>query len=165
MREGTKGVKNVILVDIDHVISDAYWRDDLIKRSRDSGNWDEYHGRGKDDKPISDMVELIRLLAAGIRDTTSYGDPDTIELWGITARPEKWRKQSMDWFVKHDVPLDVVLMRPEDQFKPAPQIKLDLCKEHKILERILCIFDDREDVVEAFKAIGVTAFHVHARRN
>lgn len=157
-------MRNIILFDIDHTISDAFWRDDMIKRSRDSGDWEEYHSRGKDDKPLEDVVQLIDVIAAGIRDTTHHGAPDNIELWGITARPEKWRKQSFDWFGKYNIPLDVVLMRPEDAFKPAPQIKIDLCKEHKIIDRILCIFDDREDVIAAFRELGITAFHVHARR-
>lgn len=149
-------MRNIILFDIDHVVSDAFWRDDMIKRSRDSGNWEEYHSRGKEDKPLEDMVTLINHIA---RYNTH------IEAWGITARPEKWRKQSMDWFVKHKIMLDVILMRPEDAFKPAPQIKIDLCREHDILDRVLCIFDDREDVIEAFKELGITAFHVHSRRS
>ncbi len=154
-------MRNIILVDIDHTISDAFWRDDLIKRSRDSNDWEEYHSRGKDDKPLEDMKMLIEIIAVGCKE--HHEAPD-LEVWGITARPEKWRKQSMDWFYKHKIYLDNVLMRPENQFKPAPQIKIDLCKEHNILDRILCIFDDREDVVSAFRELDITAFQVHARK-
>lgn len=143
------------MFDIDHVISDAFWRDDLIKRSRDSGDWDEYHSRGKQDKPIEDVVKLIEIMG--------YNN-HSIELWAITARPEKWRKQTMEWFRKHGVQIDMLLMRPEDVFKSAPEIKINLCKEEKIMDSILCIFDDREDVVEAFKAEGITAFQVHVGR-
>lgn len=151
-------MRNIILIDIDHTISDAFWRDDLIKRSRDSGDWEEYHSRGKEDKPLEDMKLLIKIFVASANEF-----PD-LEIWGITARPEKWRKQSYDWFIKNQIPLDNVLMRPEDVFKPAPQIKVDLCKEHKILDRVLCIFDDREDVVSAFRELGITAFQVFARK-
>lgn len=150
-------MRDIILVDIDHVISDAFWRDDMIKRSRDSGDWEEYHSRGKEDKPIEDVVRLINIISG----SSGY----KLEIFAITARPEKWRKQTMEWFRKYGVMLDYLLMRPEDAFKPAPTIKVDLCKEEGILDRILCIFDDREDVVAAFKALGITAFHVHARRN
>lgn len=153
-------MRNIILIDIDHTISDAFWRDDLIKRSRDSGDWEEYHSRGKEDKPLQDMIDIIELLRLG----ACHHDVE-IELWAISARPSKWMKQTSNWFMQHRVLVDQILMRPEDAFKPAPQIKMDLCKEHGILDRILCIFDDREDVIEAFKGIGVTAFHVHARRN
>lgn len=155
-------MRNIILVDIDHVVSDAFWRDDLIQRSRDSGNWEEYHSRGKNDKPLQDMIDFLRIMHKGCMEPSGV---EEYEVWGITARPEKWRKQSMEWFIKHGVPLDVVLMRPEDAFKPAPQIKIDLCKDHGILDKVLCIFDDREDVISAFKEIGITAFHVHARRS
>jgi hypothetical protein len=151
-------MKNIILIDIDHTISDAFWRDDLIKRSRDSGDWEEYHSRGKEDKPLEDMVNLIKLMWRGAM------DPTGIELWAITARPERWRKQTTEWFIKHNIFIDYILMRPEDAFKAAPEIKIGLCKEKDIIDRILCVFDDREDVIEAFKEIGITAFQVHARR-
>lgn len=148
--------RNIILVDIDHVISDAFWRDDLIKRSRDNNDWEEYHSRGKEDKPLEDMVTLVNHIA---RYNTN------IEVWAISARPDKWRKQTLDWFLKHDIMLDVILMRPEEAFKPAPQIKMDLCINEGILDRVLCIFDDREDVIQAFREAGVTAFQVYSRRN
>lgn len=149
--------KNIILFDVDHTISDAFWRDDMIKRSRDSGDWDNYHSRGKEDKPIDDVVKLINIIRG-----SDY--IDELELWAITARPEKYRKPTMDWFFKNGVSIDVLLMRPEDKFKPAPAIKIDLCKEEDILDRILCIFDDREDVVSAFRELGITAFQVYARK-
>lgn len=152
-------MRHIILFDVDHVISDAFWRDDMIKRSRDSGDWSEYHSRGKEDQPIADVVKLINTLWY-----TNTVESGMIELWAITARPEKYRKQTMDWFVKHKVKIDTLLMRPEDVFKPAPQIKIDLCKEHKILDQVLCIFDDREDVVSAFRELGITAFQVFAAR-
>ena len=150
-----KIMRTIILFDVDHVISDAAWRDEMIKRARDSGMWDEYHSRGKEDKPFEDVVYLINHMA---RCNTH------IEVWAITARPEKYRKQTMDWFTKHGVMLDMLLMRPEDKFKPAPEIKIDLCKEEGILDRVLCIFDDREDVVSAFRELGITAFQVFAAR-
>lgn len=147
--------RNIILFDVDHTISDAFWRDDLIKRSRDSGDWEEYHSKSKEDKPIMDIVTLITLLAV-------VGDP--FELYAITARPERWRKQTMEWFRKHGVMIDVLLMRPESAFKAAPKIKVDLCREEGILDNILCLFDDREDVVAAFRELGITAFQVFAAR-
>lgn len=154
-------MRNIILVDIDHTISDAFWRDELIKRSRDSGDWHDYHSRGKEDKPLADVKMLLQVLILGCKEHYEATD---LEVWGITARPEKWRKQTMDWFVKNEIDLDVILMRPEDAFKPAPQIKIDLCNENRIMDKILCIFDDREDVISAFRELGITAFHVYARK-
>jgi hypothetical protein len=148
-------MRDIILVDIDHVISDAFWRDDMIKKARDSGRWEEYHSAGKNDKPLEDVIVLINHIAR-------YNT--IIQVWAITARPAKWLKQTNGWLLRHGVMVENVLMRPEEAFKPAPQIKIDLCKEHKILDRILCIFDDREDVIAAFKELGITAFQVHARR-
>lgn len=154
-------MRNIILFDIDHTISDAFWRDDMIKRSRNSGDWEEYHSRGKYDKPIDDMLQLIKIIKFGSFD---YVHSNDTEVWAITARPEKWRKQTMEWFIKHEIKIDVLLMRPENEFKSAPEIKIKLCKDEGILDRVLCIFDDREDVVEAFKGLGITALQVHAAR-
>ncbi len=138
-----------ILVDIDHVISNAFWRDHMIG----SVPWDEYHGANIHDDPLHDMVDIVNALAA------------TFNIVGFTARPDKWRKQTMDWCLKHDVTLHELLMRPDDNYRPAPDLKLELVRKRfsKPEEEVLAIFDDRLDVVSAFSQLGITALMVKAR--
>lgn len=140
--------KTVILVDLDCVVFDANWREPMIA----SAGWDDYHAAGKDDKPIEVIVDLL----------TSLGP--YYYFVGVTGRPEKWRKLSMDGLVRHRVMLHELLMRPDGDFRPAPEIKVALVKEHlpNYRDEVAFIMDDREDVAAAFKAIGITALQVHA---
>lgn len=141
-----------ILVDIDHVISDAQNRDGMIGVN----SWDEYHQASEHDAPFDHMVALIFALAG-----SGYN------IIGITARPEKWRKLTMEWLVKHNVAMHELLMRPEDNYRPAPQIKVELAIARygdALTSEVAFILDDREDVIEAFQGLGVSGLVVHGRR-
>lgn len=149
-------MRNNILIDIDHTLSDAAWRDNLIGGP---GGWDEYHTQSNHDTPCDDIASLIGLL----RSSENVG----LNIIGITARPEKWRVLTNTWLTRHDIGLDELLMRPDAAFHPAPEIKLQLARTRfgdKFAERILCIIDDRDDVCAAFRAAGVTALQVYGRK-
>jgi hypothetical protein len=138
-----------ILVDIDHVLSNAFWRDGMIGQVP----WDEYHAANKDDKPIDDMVWIVNTLAVDFN------------IVAFTARPAKWRKQTMDWLIKNDVMVHEVLMRPDDNFRPAPELKLELVKARfeNPAAAVAAILDDRLDVCSAFAQMGITSLQVFAR--
>lgn len=142
-----------ILIDVDHVISNAFWRDPMIG----TVTWDEYHASSKRDHPIYDIVLMLRALYAA----------KVYNFVGFTARPEKWRKLTIEKMIEFDAPLDELLMRPDEDYHPAPELKLALVRKRfgaSFPEQIAFILDDREDVILAFKALGVTALQVHASR-
>lgn len=142
----------VILLDVDHTVSNAFWRDYMIP----AADWDAYHAASVDDKPIPEIVDMLNLLA------------DYYTIVGITSRDEKWRKLTMDWLIKWDVPMNNLLMRPAGDFRRAPELKVALALQafgDKLNERVAFILDDREDVIEAFKALSITALQVHAKRD
>lgn len=143
-------MKRSILVDIDHTISNAFWRDTMIG----IGTWDEYHAASENDQPLEAVVGLIRRL---------HGHYNII---GFTARPEKWRQLTMKWCIKHQIPLDELLMRANSNYEPAPIIKRALIekrfgKEH---DEIAFVLEDREDVCEMLKGLGVAVLQVHCNR-
>lgn len=145
-------IRKHILCDIDHTISDAFWRDELIGGP---GGWDEYHSQSIKDDPLHDMVAMVNALHSS-----------GLVIIGITARPAKWRSLTMRWLVKHSVMMDELLMRPDESFHPAPEIKTALAIERfgeSVKDHVAMILDDREDVIEAFKGMGVTAIQVHGR--
>ena len=150
-------MRKIVLVDLDHTVCNSFWRDDMIAGSRVSGEWDEYHRSGCDDTPIFDIIGLLNALHEA-----------EYEIVAITARPEKWRKQSMEWLLKYDVKIDELLMRPEDAFRPAPLIKLDLVKERfgdSFKNEIAFMLEDRDDVVAAFRAEGITVLQCFGRQD
>lgn len=118
-------------------------------------SWDEYHAASAKDEPLEDVINLLHALR-----NSGYTPI------GLTARPGKWRQLTMDWLVKHDVPFEELLMRPDDDYHPAPAMKVALALERfpQIKDQVAFVLDDREDVIAAFKALGVTALQVHGRQ-
>jgi hypothetical protein len=87
---------------------------------------------------------------------------------GITARPEKWRALSMKTLIKHNVSMDELLMRPDEAFHPAPEIKVLLAQKRfpgtTLQDEVAFLLEDREDVCEAFHALGITTLQVKGRQ-
>ena len=146
---------------IDHTISDAAWRDDMINNN----DWDAYHLAGKEDKPIAEIVQFIESLA-GATTTEKFA----WEIIALTARPGKWRKQTMEWMGKYGVIIDEILMRPDDSYKSAGEMKVQLLKERfgESLEKLegcnVILIDDNEKVIEAVRALGITTLHIAAAK-
>lgn len=145
----------IVLVDIDHTLSDAAWRDDMLN-NRD---FDAYHLAGKEDAPIQEMVELVNALA-----------DSGATIIGCTARPDKWRTQTINWMVINKVCMDEILMREHNTFAPAAETKLGLLQARfgPLLEQLegkhVLFFDDNEKVIETIRAIGITALQCFAAK-
>jgi hypothetical protein len=140
----------IVLVDIDKTVADAWWRDHIWE----SGGWDEYHLQSIHDKVIVATRTLVNCLWASKH-----------LIYGLTSRPGKYRDLTCRWLVENNVMMHDVLMRPDDSFIPAPQVKLNLAREKfgpVLKDNIGLLIEDREDVVAAFLAEGVTCIHVRA---
>lgn len=147
-------IRRTVLVDIDHTLRASWPRDNM--RNIDV-NWDDYHAAGAEDGPIHDIVALVNTLhACG---------------WiviGITAIPEKWRKMTMTWLVNYFINMDELLMRPDDSFRPAPEIKLELAQQRfgeNLTKDVAFLIEDREDVCEQFNQLGITTLQVRGRQS
>ncbi len=148
-------MRQSILIDIDHTVSDAFWRDEMYADPLVS--FDDYYAASKDDVPLLDTIRLMNTLA---RD---------FNFISLTARPEKWRQITMQWLLEHHVMADEVLMRPDGNFDPSPKVKVELAMERfggekGMREQVAMVLDNREDVVMAFSALGITAMQIFGRR-
>jgi 5'(3')-deoxyribonucleotidase len=146
-------MKNIILVDIDHSIADAFWRDPMIGVA----SWDLYHAESINDPPAHDMVYFIRTLISAT----------CFEFYGLTARPEKFRNLTTQWLLKNNIGFDDLLMRPNDDFRPAGEVKLSLCESCFGVDwkdKVLMMIDDNDKVIEAFKGEGITCLQVFNSR-
>lgn len=147
-------MKPVILCDIDHSIADSFWRDPIMNVPRP--DWDEYHAASIGDKPIEATVRLLRALHRS-----------GWLIVGFTARPAKWQKLSNEWLYKWTIPMHEMLMRPDDNFRPATELKMELVIKRfgpDFAEVVTLMLEDREDVTAMFRAAGVTVLQVHAAR-
>lgn len=145
-------IRKICIVDIDHVISAAWSRDHMI-----GGEWNDYHAASVNDEPIHDIVEMLNALYAA-----------NYTIIALTARPEKWRTLTMRWLVEHNAPIDELLMRPDDAYHPAPEIKVQLAQARfpgdALRNEVAFLLEDRADVCEAFAALGITTMQVKGRQ-
>jgi len=135
------------IFDIDGTISDSRWRSEHAE-ARD---WDTFHGLCEQDAPLP-AARLMRSLVAA--------DHCIILL---TGRNEKFRKQTQAWLKAHDLQVDELLMRPDNNFDAAEIVKEAQLVEYfgdidKAKVEVTCMFEDSEKVAEHFRQKGFTVF-------
>jgi len=158
----------IVLVDIDDTLVDAKWREQFMPTRIDGGaakpeEWDLYNAKSVDDRPLGAMLDLIAAL-----------ELVAFEIWGVTSRPEKWRDLTEATLARMgSIPFDLLLMRPNDEvtvpspiLKPALVIK-ELRKRYgasytKASDYIALALEDRADVCEAYRGIGILCLQVHS---
>jgi hypothetical protein len=126
----------MIICDLDDTLADARWRMPLW------GRWDEFYAEAHLDKPILPLVRMVRsMILCGSRVVI------------VTAREEKFRPCTVRWLMAYGVNAEEVRMRPNDNFMTSPELKLFLTKD--LMPGVELAIDDREDVLLAFRALGV----------
>jgi hypothetical protein len=137
----------IILVDIDHTVANAFWRDGMIGTE----TWDYYHEQSKFDKPFKNVVNLLNALS-----NSGYN------IMGITGRNEKHRQLTVAWLVQNKVDIDELLMRPDDDYTKNGELKVKLIQEYfkGDFKEIHFLIDDNEDAILAFMAIGIATLQI-----
>lgn len=144
----------ILLLDIDDTISDAAWREHLLPQNDQGSSWDLYHSASVKDEPIEDVAQLVRSLkSAGWA------------IVGITGRSEKWRSMTVSWLFKHDVPIDELLMRPNDDYRKIAVVKMEQMEPYLQNGGLLVAMDDNEHTVSAYRERNITVMHVFVKRN
>lgn len=140
--------------DLDNCVSDDEWRIKFVDWTKTNGDerYAEYHRRCFADRPGN--VAVFKAIAAR-----------TVPLF-FTARPENVRKSTVAWLREQlGVRDPIVKMRPMGDGRSSPVLKLEMLDE-MFLQRaeIFCAFDDRMDVVAAYRARGIpaTLLAIHA---
>lgn len=135
----------IVLCDVDHCVSDARWRDHLL------GDWPAYHGCQMEDRPVRSIIRMVNAMSL-------MGD----KVVHLTARPEIYRRNTLDWMLLHGVMTDGLIMRPHEDHTPSAELKIRLAMEHygDMLVPVGLVIDDREDVLDRFRAVGVETIQV-----
>ncbi len=117
-------------------------------------DWDAYHKMSAKDKPHRDIVNLINSLHDQGWHTIA-----------LTARPEKWRQLTNSWLICNLVFIDVLIMRPDNNFDKSPDFKLSVLLNGFVpADDNIIILDDREDVALTLQAAGYNTMQVFPRR-
>lgn len=134
----------IVITDIDDVLSDSSWRKELLP------DWDAFHANSVNDPPHPHLIELVNSLHRS-----------GCVIWALTGRPEKWRRITNDWMLKHHVMVDNIVMRPDNNYQSSPEFKLStILNMSTILNDQFIILDDRDDVCTTLSGAGYKVLQV-----
>ncbi len=82
----------------------------------------------------------------------------------FSGRSDATREETEKWLAVNGIVYDKLLMRPgtgEGMFTPDDQLKEDwLNQEFPDKSQILCVYDDRDKVVNMWRRNGISCFQV-----
>ena len=144
-----------VIFDLDGTLANIDKRR-LISTKIDTGkiNWDIFFNPDniKLDQPNHPVIHMARTLKAAGHNIAIF-----------SCRSKASKQVSLDWLAQHDVPFDVIKMRPTG--KDFHFMKDDLLKQHWLdtlvdKDDVFAVFDDRQQVVDMWRQNGLTCFQV-----
>ncbi|MCD9879314.1 phosphatase domain-containing protein [Streptomyces guryensis] len=130
----------VAVFDLDNTLSDTAHRQRFLeRRPRD---WDAFFAAAPDDPPIPEGIALVLESAK------------ECEVVYLTGRPERCRRDTLDWLAAQGLPEGRVHMRRNDDRRPARLTKLEILSRLARTRDIRMLVDDDELVCEDAERAG-----------
>lgn len=128
--------------DLDNTLADTAHRQRFLeRRPRD---WQAFFAAAPDDPPLARGVALVKESA------------EECEVMYLTGRPERCRRDTLDWLAAHGLPEGRVFMRRDGDRRPARRTKLDILRRLALTREIRVLVDDDELVCEDAERAGFT---------
>ncbi len=141
----------IIITDLDGTLYNTEKRGHLAQQ----GLWDEFHKASINDEPNYDVLETLRQF---------YNLP-YVTIVAITGRPKKYQNLTYQWMRKHEILVDALCMRENNDFKPDVDVKIEIAEKwiggsnwHK--KDVLFALEDRDVMVDAWRAWGINCWQV-----
>ncbi|MFF4144073.1 hypothetical protein ACFY0A_22250 [Streptomyces sp. NPDC001698] len=126
--------------DLDNTLADTAHRQRFLqRRPRD---WDAFFAAAPGDPPIGQGVELVRRSAV------------ECEIVYLTGRPERCRRDTLDWLAAHGLPEGRLHMRRDGDRRLARRTKLEILRRLARGREIRVLVDDDELVCEDAELAG-----------
>ena len=140
-----------IIFDLDGTLADIEDRRQLCTKENGKMDWNKFFDPDniKLDKPNIPVIMMAQAL-------TAFGYKIAI-FSGRSARTEDATK---DWLHEQDIKFDILKMRPERNFRPDEQLKLEWLNSMDWKDNVEAVFDDRDKVVNMWREIGLTCMQV-----
>jgi hypothetical protein len=128
--------------DLDNTLADTAHRQRFLeRRPRD---WDAFFAAAPNDPPIPQGIALALASA------------EECEVVYLTGRPERCRRDTLDWLAAQGLPDGKVFMRRGDDRRPARRTKLEILRRLARTRDIRVFVDDDELVCEDAGRAGFT---------
>lgn len=142
----------IYIFDLDSTIADLSHRLRFIKQ--EPADWRAFFAACGNDAPIEDVIALARALSA----------EDMIVVY-VTGRSDECRDETVGWLRRHLAPAWArkIYMRKAGDHRQDSVVKMELLDEvirDFPLQSIAGVFEDRKQVVDAYRARGLRVYQV-----
>ena len=162
-------MKNTIIFDLDGTLAIIDKRREHATKPNGKINWDEFFNPAhiSFDEPNEPVIKMAQLFSQ-----------QGFKIVILSGRSDKMFDRTVEWLEWNDVPFDLLVMRP-DKFKPkswpvakgnpaTPEMRFmpDEILKKEMLDTfvdkndVLMTVDDRQKVVDMWRAEGLTCFQV-----
>ncbi len=148
--------KPLYIFDLDGTLALIEHRRRFIERPRGEQDWAGFYAACVNDepnRPVLAVMESLRLTA---------------DIWIFSGRSDEVRPQTEAWlaqhtsFMSHDLQGPMLTMRQSGDYTPDDVLKREWLGEMLTYDRrrLVAVFDDRDRVVQMWRAEGVTCLQV-----
>ena len=144
--------KNTVIFDLDGTLADITVRKELATKSNGKLDWDVFHDPSniKLDVPNEPVVKMAQMFAE---------NGFTIIIF--SGRSDKTKFTTRSWLSNNRVPFHKLVMRDEVRhFVPDNTLKKQFLNEHVDINDVFLVVDDRQQVVDMWRSLGLTVFQV-----
>ena len=139
--------KTAFIFDLDGTIADIRHRRALVTGAKK--NFDLFDDLCVDDGLNVEVAMILKLLKQV-----------KWKIYIFSGRSERVRVQTEDWLRKMMIRYDLLVMRPVGNYEPDDELKRKWL--HSVInpKEIVAVFDDRQKVVDMWRAEGLVCFQV-----
>lgn len=146
-------MSKIVISDLDGTIADIEHRRHWLDKTRHldmttDQRWRTFYEFCIDDKPNWPVITTLFALHR-----TGH------EIHIFSGRSDEVKAQTLKWLAHYEIGCKVLRMRAASDFTPDDVLKEQWISEYDPMD-ILCIFDDRQKVVDMWRAKGFTCFQV-----
>lgn len=147
--ENDRSLPKSIIVDIDGTVADNPIIDNGFME-RPQREFSDYTKNIMKDTPIQQVIDNVNF----------YHD-NGVRVIIITGRDEVSYDFNVQWFKDHGMNWDEMYCRGHDDYRDDWQVKDDFIRDHvENKYHVMAVFDDRQQVVDHLRNMGLTVFQV-----
>lgn len=132
--------RSLAVFDVDGVLADVTHR--LHHLQARPQRWERFFQAADRDPLLIEGAERLR-AALAVHDVVY-----------LTGRPERTRRLTERWFARHDLPTGPLLMRADDDHRPARWMKREVLRRLAATRDVVSMIDDDPAVVAVLQADG-----------
>jgi hypothetical protein len=149
------GVRKLVIIDLDGTLANIDHRTHHVKK--DKPDWDAFNRECVNDKPNAWCVKLINELSRAY----------LVRLVIVSARSKVVEAETRDWLNNHveafvTADVELFMLREVGDNTEDVELKMRWLKENGGSGAVLFAVDDRQKVVDAWRAAGVVCLQAYA---